>query len=112
MIGDPRVPVIRHRLARNGALDLDELIGPGGHGRSAVLSVADVPFLDTQCIGWLMAAHRRVAEAGGRLVLHSVPLRAQEALEFLSLERVLHIAKDEAAAVALVGEDAPSLSVG
>ena len=87
-------PVIRESLPPDGEPNLDDFVHPGAH---ALLSMADVPFLDTRRIGWLLSAHKRFREAGGRLVLHSVRLRARETLEFLRLDRVLDIAKDEAA---------------
>ena len=89
-------PVIRESLSPDGEPNLDDFVHPGAH---ALLSMADVPFIDTRRIGWLLAAHQRFHEAGGRLVLHSVRLRSRESLEFLRLDRVLHIAKDEAAAL-------------
>jgi anti-anti-sigma regulatory factor len=112
MVGESGVPVIRQRLSQDGELNLDELMGPGGHGRSALLSMADVGLVDSRRIGWLMAAHKRFGEEGGKLVLYSVRLRARETLAFLRLDRVLHIAEDEAAAAALLGAHAPSLSTG
>ena len=93
-------PVIRESLSPDGEPNLDDFVHPGGH---ALLSMADVPIIDTRRIGWLLAAHQRFHKAGGRLVLHSVRLRARESLEFLRLDRVLHIAKDEAAALESLG---------
>jgi len=89
-------PVVRESLPPDAEPDLDEFVHPGV---DTVLSLADRPDLDTRRIGWLLAAHRRFHEVGARLVLHSVGLRAQESLEFLRLDRVLHIAKDETAAL-------------
>jgi len=89
-------PVVRESLPPNDEPNLDDFVHPGV---DTLLSMADLPVLDTRRIGWLLAAHRRFDEAGGRLVLHSVRLQAQESLEFLRLDRVLHIAKDEAAAL-------------
>lgn len=89
-------PVVRESLPPDGEPDLDEFAHAGV---DTLLSMADLAFLDTPRIGWLLAAHRRFDEAGARLVLHSVGQRAQESLEFLRLDRVLHIAKDEAAAL-------------
>ena len=89
-------PVIRGSFSPDGEPDLDDFVHPGV---DALLSMADVPLIDTRRIGWLLAAQRRFHEAGGRMVLHSVRLRSRETLEFLRLDRVLDIAKDEAAAL-------------
>lgn len=89
-------PVVRESLPPDGEPDLNDFVHPGV---DTLLSMADLPVIDTRRIGWLLAAHRRIHEAGGRLVLHSVRLRAQESLEFLRLDRVLHVAKDEASAL-------------
>lgn len=96
VVCEPELPVLRECLPLDGEPDLDDLVQPGV---DVVLSMADLPHLDARHIGWLLAAHRRFDEAGSRLVLHSVRLRAQESLEFLGLDRVFHIAKDEAAAL-------------
>jgi anti-anti-sigma factor len=101
-IAEPEFPVIRERFSQDEEPNLDELLLPGGHARNAVLNMADVTSLDTRRIGWLLAAHKRFREAGGRLVLHSVRLLVREALAFLGLDRVLDIAEDEAAALDLL----------
>ena len=89
-------PVVRESLPPEVEPDLDEFVHPGV---DTLLSLADLPVLDTRRIGWLLAAHRRFHEAGARLVLHSASQRARESLEFLRLDRVLHLAQDETAAL-------------
>jgi len=89
-------PVIRESFSPDGEPNLDDFVHPGVN---ALLSMADLPIIDTRRIGWLLSAHQRFHEAGGRMVLHSVRLRSRETLEFLRLDRVLDIAKDEAAAL-------------
>jgi len=90
------VPVVRESLSPDGEPNLNDFVHPGA---DTLLNMADLPLIDTRRIGWLLAAHRRFDEAGARLVLHSVRLRVLESLEFLRLDRVLHIANDEAAAL-------------
>ena len=56
-----------------------------------VLDLADLYFIDSTGIGVLSGAHRRAAEAGGRLVLRSVSQRTYDVLRMVALDRVLNI---------------------
>jgi len=80
----------------------DDSVTPDVYGRSALLSLADMASIDTRCIGWLLAVHKRFREAGGKLVVHSIRPQSRRLLDFLRLDLVLHIAEDEAAALRLL----------
>ena len=84
---------------------LADLLGPEGYARRVVLSLADVDFIDTSGIGWLLARHKRFREGGGKLVLHSVVPMVLEVLKVLRLHTVFHLADDEPAALALGAAD-------
>lgn len=108
MLDESEVPLIRERRRQVGQLDLedlhslDEWPSPDLYSRNVALSLADAAFLDTRWISRLLAAHERFREEGGRLVVHSIRPRAMGLLKFLRLDRVLHIAEDEAAAQQLL----------
>jgi len=104
MVDESEVPLIREHLSQAGQLNLedlrslDEWPSPDVYSRNVSLSLADAAFLDTRWISRLLTAHQRFREEGGRLVVHSIRPRAMGLLKFLRLDRVLHIAEDEAAA--------------
>jgi anti-anti-sigma regulatory factor len=54
-------------------------------------------------VGWLIGLHKKFQQAGGRLILHSVPPLIDQLFRLLKLPAVLHMAGDEAAARALAG---------
>jgi anti-anti-sigma factor len=82
--------------------ELGDLLGVGGYARRVVLNLADVDFIDTSGISWLLARHKRFRQASGKLVLHSLMPMVLEVLKVLRLHRVFHLADNEPAAVALV----------
>jgi anti-anti-sigma regulatory factor len=52
-------------------------------------------------INWLIASNRIFNQAGGRLVLHSLPPMVRNALQLMRMSLILNIANDEAAARAM-----------
>ena len=81
---------------------------PGLGYRSRVLmNLEKAEYIDSSGIGWLLTHHKHFLQAGGKLVLHSVPPRINDVFQLLRMSAVLHIAPDEAAARALAtGEKA------
>jgi anti-anti-sigma factor len=81
---------------------LEQLLGPGGFARTVLLNLERVEFLDSSGISWLIVCHKAFVQHGGAFVLHSVPPRILQVLQFCSMDRLFKIASDEAAARALV----------
>jgi len=80
----------------------DNVLGPAGYTRNVSLSLAETTFIDTRCLGWMLAVHKRFSEAGGRLVMHSVRPQIMEILAMLRFGEILSIVDDEAAALKLL----------
>jgi anti-anti-sigma regulatory factor len=112
-VAQSEVPPVRERPSPDGPLSLDdvqlsdELFGPGLCARDVALSLAHVRAVESRCISRLLAVHQRFCEEGGRLVVHSVWPRLMDALRFLRLDEVLHLARDEAAARRLLQASEP-----
>ena len=112
-VNQSEVPLIRERLRTDGPLSLDdvesfdELLDCGVCAGRVALSLADLKSVESRRISWLAALHQRFCEEGGKLVVHSVSPLLVEAFGFLRLDRVLHVAEDEAAALRLLQEDEP-----
>jgi hypothetical protein len=94
-------------LSLDDVESFDELLGPGVCSGQVALSLANLDRVETGRIGWLMDADRRFREEGGKLVVHSVWPLMMDALRFLRLDRVLHVADNEAAARRLLHENEP-----
>jgi anti-anti-sigma factor len=92
--------ITQDELPRYGD-EMEGLLGAGGYARHVVLSLAEVDFIDTSGISWLLARHKRFREASGKLVIHSVVPMVLEVLKVLRLHSVLHLADNEPAALAL-----------
>ncbi|MFH1923029.1 MAG: STAS domain-containing protein [Planctomycetota bacterium] len=80
----------------------DDLLGPSGYARRVSLSLAETRFIDTRCLAWLLALHKRFSEAGGRLVMHSIRPQLMDLLTMLRFVEILSIAEDEAGALELL----------
>ena len=90
-----------------GGDELGDLLGAEGYARRVVLCLADVDFIDTSGISWLLGRHKRFREASGKLVIHSMLPMVAEVLKMLRLHMVFHLAESESAALALVRGDQP-----
>ncbi len=80
---------------------LKKLLGPEGRGGKVLLNLDQVDYIDSAGVGWLITCHKQFREAGGRLVLHSIPIQVQQIFQLLQMHKVLHLAKDLPAARAL-----------
>src|SRR5262249_38521624 len=77
---------------------LEQLLGPGAYRGKVLLSLARSCYVDSAGVGWLIMCHKRFTEAGGRLVIHSIPPMVCHGFRLLELETVLNLASDEATA--------------
>jgi anti-sigma B factor antagonist len=64
-----------------------------GPGRDLVLDLSDVSYVDSCGLGLLLAAHRRAAAAGCRLILRAPGPGLVRAIAVTRLNRVLHLAR-------------------
>ncbi|HUT09037.1 MAG TPA: STAS domain-containing protein [Thermoguttaceae bacterium] len=76
-----------------------ELLGEEGFARHVVLSLEGVDSIDSSGIGWLVACHKSFRQADGKLVVHSIDSGVMDLLKILKFHQVLHLAKDERAAL-------------
>jgi anti-anti-sigma factor len=80
---------------------LESLLGPGGFSRKVLFDMERTDYIDSSGISWLIVTHKHFKQAGGLLVLHSIPPRVNQILHFLHMHEVFHVAADEPAARAL-----------
>ena len=53
------------------------------------------PYMDSSGVGWLVNFHKHCREAGGMLVLHSIPPSIMSILKLLQMDRHLNMVEDE-----------------
>ena len=97
-----RLEAVGRIMPGDAAQDLqpfDELLGPGVCARNVLLSLAETSFVDTRCLGWLLAIHKRFCQEGGKLVFHSISPQVMAILGLFRFQFVLNIAEDETAAL-------------
>jgi anti-sigma B factor antagonist len=80
---------------------LQAVIGEGGFGRKVLMDLGKVTYIDSSGISWLLICHKHFVQAGGKLVIHSVPPLVDQVLQLLRLPLILSIAADEKSARAL-----------
>jgi len=83
---------------------LEELLGAKGYAGKVMLSLASTTYIDSAGVGWLITNHRKFKQYDGKLVLHSIPPMVNHIFQLLQMHRLLHLAKDEAAALAMLGD--------
>ncbi|MCL6504435.1 MAG: STAS domain-containing protein [Pirellulales bacterium] len=84
---------------------LEARYGPGIFSRKILLSLEDSDYMDSSGVGWLLRCNKRCRESGGRLVIYGTPPMVLNMLRMLRMDLVLHLAKDAAAARALLEEE-------
>jgi anti-anti-sigma factor len=77
-----------------GGDPLAALLGERGWARRATLSLAGSDYINSSGLAMLLTWHKQFRDAGGRLVLHSVPEHVMESIRLLRMERVFHLADD------------------
>ena len=77
---------------------IGELLGEGAYARRVTLDLSEATFIDSTGLGWLLQCNKHFREAGGMLVIHSVPPVILDVVKVMRLDQVLKIVEDEAAA--------------
>jgi anti-sigma B factor antagonist len=73
---------------------LIDLLGPGGYSKTVRLDLSEVSHVDSSGIGWLLSCHKRIKQAGGRLMLERLHPLAANVIRILKLERVFELSDD------------------
>jgi anti-anti-sigma factor len=80
---------------------LESLLGSDAYRRKILLDLQRTPYIDSSGVSWLVNFHKHCLDAGGVLVLHSVPPSILAILKLLHMDRYLNIVEDEFTARAL-----------
>ena len=85
-----------------GIEPLEELLGANCYGRKVLLNLERTHYIDSSGVGWLMGRNKQFRQAGGRLIIHSIPPIVSQVLQLLRMGMVLELTTDEATALARV----------
>ena len=87
----------------------DPLAAEGGetYRQKVLCDMSGTKLLDSAGVSWLLVAHKRCREQGGRFVLHSIPQLVMNVLLVLRLNLVFDIADNEASALKLANQPLP-----
>lgn len=77
-------------------VQFDTLLGADWNSRRVLLNMERAAYIDSACIGWLIASQKNFRANGGEMVLHSVQPAVRNVLELLKIGRVVPIAADAA----------------
>ncbi len=94
----PRLDAASAPALKNAVIDLANQ----GNTR-VVVSASQLQHVDSSGLGTLIALHKTLQTAGGRLVLCDVSAKVMPILKLTRLDRVLTIASDADTAAALLG---------
>jgi anti-anti-sigma factor len=83
---------------------LVDLAGPDVYTKQLLIDLTRAPMVDSSGISWLIAAHKRCREKGGRLVIHSYTPPVANTLRLLKMDRVLSLCPSQRDAEALARE--------
>ena len=77
-------------------------LAPVGYDRRVLLSLADVTFVDSTGLGWLLKCNKLFRDAGGTLVIHSIPPVVLDVINVMRLSQILKLCDDEESALASI----------
>ena len=80
---------------------IEGLLGPDCYAKKILLDLQNTPYMDSSGVSWLVSFHKHCREAGGVLVLHSIPPSIMSILKLLHMDRYLNLVEDEQAAKTL-----------
>ncbi len=63
--------IVQHTLSSSDLLG--ESFAAKGYDRRVLLSLAEVTFVDSTGLGWLLKCNKLFRDAGGTLMIHSIP---------------------------------------
>src|SRR5271166_1574194 len=77
---------------------IESLLGPSCYTRRILLDLQHTPYMDSSGVSWLLNIHKHCREAGGILVLYSIPPSIMAIFKLLHMDRYLNLVDDEQAA--------------
>jgi anti-anti-sigma factor len=77
------------------------LLGEDCFSKKILLDLENTPYMDSSGVSWLVSFHKHCREAGGILVLHSIPPSIMSILKLLHMDRYLNLVEDVQAAETL-----------
>jgi len=91
--------ITQDSIAQNSASSDNEpiknLAGDTVYQNKIILDFNRADYMDSSGVSWLLVLHKRCRQAGGSLVLHSIPPIIRQVLDVLRLGLVLTIVDDE-----------------
>ena len=79
-----------------------QLLGEANYNQNVLLSLQQTDYIDSSGIGWLLSMDKKIKAAGGKLVLHSLPIDVQHVFGLMKLNKILKIARDKQQASSVV----------
>jgi anti-anti-sigma factor len=76
----------------------EDLLGAECFRRPVLLDLERAEWIDSSGISWLIVSHKRFLQAGGALVLHTLPPRIRQVLQFCRMDKVFNLAANESEA--------------
>ena len=73
---------------------LKQLLGPEVYTTKVLINLEMANMVDSSGVGWLISSQRKFSQAGGMMVLHSIPPMVRSVLMLLRMDRVFNFAED------------------
>ncbi len=74
---------------------LANVFGDDVYRQTVLLNLGNSNHLDSTGVEWLLTAHRRFVQNGGKLIIHSAKPMMQQILKMMRMDLVLNLAADE-----------------
>ncbi|MFV1965309.1 MAG: STAS domain-containing protein [Pirellulaceae bacterium] len=81
---------------------IGDRLGEDAYTNRLMIDMSEVASLDSSGVNWLLVCQKRVREAGGSFVLHSLSPIAKNVVKVLNLQTVFKLAADDSEALRLL----------
>ncbi|MGC4034090.1 MAG: STAS domain-containing protein [Tepidisphaeraceae bacterium] len=96
-------PVTATELPADGKNPIEALLGPQWTTFRVLLDLAQVPYIDSSAIGWLIGTQKAFRDKGGSFAVYHIQPAVKQVLDLLKVGRVVPLCENEQTARTAVG---------
>lgn len=91
-------PILAGDFDPQGKNPLENVLGVTWSSMKVLLDFSKTDYVDSSAVGWLIGTQKAFKEAGGVIVVHSMPPSVKQIFDLLKIGRVIPLVADESEA--------------
>jgi len=91
-------PILAGDFDPMGKNPLEKILGATWSTMKVLLDFSKTDYVDSSAVGWLIGTQKAFRQAGGAIVVHSIPPSVRQIFDLLKIGRVVPLVSDESEA--------------